>query len=238
MEESKLLSYAELRDKILLDGKKYFKNPQLRKNNYEINIKEEKDAFQTPTDMVFISDSKNQEQVSPAYDLMIVYENYVRSRDADKVIRMLAATMESQYSLQSEPMQAEMSEGCIITKTMEGSEEVGSVYVLAEESLKYGTSEILAKDDVLIPIAEKEKSNLQVVPYGENAVLAIPVNSLEEYAENLEVLAELRQLELEQIMEPESQVYDRERNMIVNDPEEIKELLIKGKVKKKGIFTK
>ena len=238
MEENKLLSYTQLRDKVLTEVKKYFQIPKLHKPNFEIRISEEKDNFQTTVDMVFIHDLNHPEKKVPTYDLMVIYENYIRCQDVEKVIRMLATTMERQYPQEEELKREDKPEFHITTMVVEGDGEINNVYLLTEDKLQYSTEEIMKEDDALIPIAEKEKSNLQMVPYGENAVLAIPLNTLEEYTDNLEVLAELYQLELEQEKELESQVYDRSRNVLIKDPEEIKELLIKGNVKKKGVFSR
>ena len=238
MEENKLLSYAQLRDEILVKGKQYFQKAQLHKPNYEIQIRKETDNFQNQVDMVFLFDLNCPEKKVPAYDLMIIYENYIRCRDAEKVIHMLSSTMEKQYPYDEIQETAEKEEFYVKADVIDGNEEIGSMYLLSEEKLQCSVEELLKKDEVLGTTAEKEKANLHMIPYGENAVLIIPVNTMEEYNENLEILAELRQLELEQEKEAETLVYDRSRNVVLKNPEEIKELLIKGKVKKKGIFSR
>ena len=237
MEENKLLSYTELRDKILTEGKNYFQNPRFRKANFELGIREEKDNYETSVDMVYLLDMNQPQKASPAYDLMVLYENYFRSRDVEKVIRMLVAAIEKQYPKET-AVEREISECQAVTIPVEGNEEIPMVYLLGERYGKCSISELPDKEDLLMPIAEKENANLQMISYGDETVLAVPVHSMEEYEENLQVLAELRQLELEQAKELENQVFDRNRNMLLKDPEEIKELLIKGKVQKRSLFAK
>lgn len=180
--------------------------------------------------------SNNGEENEPSYDFMVLYENYMRCQNVKKVAAFLMETIEKEYPEEAEKEQDKLPEAYVETVPVEGDEDVGNVYFLAEDNMQYGVPDLLKQNDILGSIAEKENANLQMISCGDNAVMAIPVETLEEYAENLDVLAELYQLEQEK--EAESQIYDRSRNVLVKDPEEIKELLLKGKVKKKGIFSR
>lgn len=236
MENNKLISYDELREYLLKEGKQYFTKVRFRKPEYELRIKEEEDDFQNPEEKIYLFNWKQPDKQVPSYDFMVLYENYMRCQDVKKVVAFLMETIEKEYPEEAEKEQEKLPEAYVATVPVEGDEDVGNVYFLAEDKMQYGVPDLLKQDDILGSIAEKENANLQMISCGDNAVMAIPVETLEEYAENLDVLAELYQLEQEK--EAESQVYDRSRNVLVKDPEEIKELLLKGKVKKKGIFSR
>lgn len=234
MENNKLMSYDELKEYLLQEGKQHFTSARFQKPEYELRIKEEVDDYQNPLEKIYLFDWKQPDKQVPSYDFMVLYENYMRCQDVKKVAAFLIEIIEKQYPEEVEE-QEKLPEAHMSTVPVEGNEDVGNVYFLAEDKMQYGVSDLLKQDDVLSSIAEKENTNLQMISCGDKAVMAIPVETLEEYTENLDVLAELYQLEQEK--EAESQMYDRSRNVLVKDPEEIKELLMKGRVKKKGIFS-
>lgn len=236
MENNKLMSYDELKEYLLQEGKQHFTSVRFQKPEYELRIKEEVDDYQNPVEKIYLFDWKQPDKQVPSYDFIVLYENYMRCQNVKKVAAFLSETIEKQYPEEEVEEQEKLPEAHMSTVPVEGNEDVGNVYFLAEDKMQYGVSDLLKQDDVLSSIAEKENTNLQMISCGDKAVMAIPVETLEEYAENLDVLAELYQLEQEK--EAESQVYDRSRNVLVKDPEEIKELLLKGRVKKKGIFSR
>lgn len=238
MEEAKLLSYLEFREKICTEGKNYFQNPQLRKQNFELRIKEEKDAYGEPEEMAYIFDHRNPELHPPAYSVLVSYETYCRSKDADRVLRMLSGLMEQQYPIETEKAKTkeEKAQGGTV-QMLPGDKEQGvpDAYVILGAEERLGSEE-LQEDGMLPSVAEREQANLQLLPLTSDALLVLPLHTAEEYEENLGVLNELQKLWQEQGQEP--QVYDKDRNLLLKDTEEIRELLVNGKVQKKGIFSR
>lgn len=239
MEETKLLSYPEFREKICTEGKNYFQNPQLRKQNFELRIRQEKDAYGAAEEMAYIFDRKNPNLQPSAYSVIVSYETYCRSKDADRVLQMLSGLMEQQYPLEAEKEKnKEETAQRGIVQVLPGDEEQGipNAYMILGAEGRPETEELLQEAGMLQSVAEREEANLQLLPLTSDALLALPLHTAGEYEENMEVHGELQKFWQEQGQG--HQVYDRDRNLLLKDSEEIKELLANGKVQKKGIFSR
>lgn len=244
MGESSLLTYTEFCQKLCADGKAFFQNPQLRRQNYEIRIREERDAYDTPEDMVYLHNHAKPELQVPSYSVGLSYETYCRSRAADKVIHALVRLMEAQYPDAEQPEKMVKQEENLQSQpeivTLEGDRELGvsELFVVIPE-MKDQHSGTLCDDNLLGTLAEKMQGNLQLLPLtAEGAMLVMPVQTAGEYDENLSFLKELRMMEELSEQELSAILYDKDRNLVLRNPEEIKEILLSGKIRRKNIFSK
>lgn len=239
MGEGSLLTYTEFCQKLCMDGKAFFQNPHLRKQNYEIRIREERDAYDEPEDMVYLYNYRKPELQVPSYSVGLSYETYCRSRDEEKVIRVLIGVMEGQYPDVVQPVKQEenpQSRSEIITLEGNQEQEVSEIFVVLGGD---SCSGVPYDDDLLGTLAEKVQGNLQLLPLTEEgAVLAVPVQTAEEFDDNLSLLKELRMIEEQREQELAAGLYDKNRNLVLQDPEEIRELLLEGKLRKKSIFSR
>lgn len=237
-EENKRVSYSQFKECTCKDLKMYFSDPEFRKQNYEVKIRENIDDYDSSEELLYLYDLKKPDKLVPEYSLSVSYETYCRSGNLAGVIKTLATTIEKQYPKEHKTLEVKEKPWHSKAEEVEGypEEEITAAYLITDPEGKRGVSEILQDDDTLAAIAEKEKCNLQVVAVDDKAVLAIPVSSEEEMEDNLEVMSELQHLYQQEL--GACQLYDRNKNLLLSDLEEIKELLAKGKERKKSVFSK
>lgn len=240
MEElNKSMSYEEFKEKLYKDLKRYFSDAELRKPNYELRVREEEDAYEAVEEMLYLSDMKHPEKEVPSYSLAVAYETYSRSGNLELVMELLANVVETQYPKENVSVDLEEAPVRNNVDEIEGNpeEDIKNAYLITAANGDGTTEAVLKDDETLASIAEKEDRNLQLIPVSERGVLAVPVDSGIELEANLEIMAELNKLQLKET-DIACQVYDRSRNLLISDVEEMKELLEKGKVKKKSMFIK
>ena len=239
-DENKRISYSQFKECVCKDLKMYFSDPELRKQNYEVRIREDKDAYDTSEELMYLCDLKNPDKKVPEYSLSVIYETYCCSRNLSEVIKALAETVVKQYpreqkleeEVRSTPMRS-------IIRELNGypEENIGTVYLITDASGRRGAAELIQDDDMLAGIAEKEQSNLQIIEVDDTALMVIPVMSEVEMEDNREVMSELQHM-VRRELEEEYRLYDRNKNLLLSDIEDIKELLEKGKDRKKGVFSR
>lgn len=244
MKEGSLLTFTEFCQKLCADGKAFLQNPQLRRQNYEIRIREERDAYDTPEDMVYLYNHAKPELQVPSYSVEMSYETYCRSRDAEKVICILVGLMERQYPDVEQPEKTvkqeknPQSQPEVVTLEGNQEQEVSELFVVmsGSENQRRGAP---YDDNQLGALAEKVQGNLQLLPLtAEGTMLVVPVQTAGEYDENLSFLKELRMMEKQSEQELSAALYDKDRNLVLQNPEEIKELLLSGKTWRKSIFSR
>lgn len=241
MEEgNKNVSYSQFKECVCKDLKMYFEDSELRKPNYEVKIRENRDDYDTTEELLYLFNLRDPEKKVPEYSLSVVYETYYFSGKLSETIKALAETIEKQYPKEmkkTEEIVEEISQS-IVTK-LEGyqEEDVGTVYLITDATGKRGVEGLLQEDDVLAEIAEKEQSNLQLITLNDTTLMALPVISEVEVTENRNVISELQYM-VRRKLEEEYRLYDRGKNLILSDLEAIKEVLEKGKDRKKSIFSK
>ena len=238
MEESKMLSYSEFRDFLCQNLKNYFHAPRLKKNNIVVKVTESPDAYDELIERIYLYDYKRPDLKAPTYERSVSYETYCRSGDAEKVIKMLAELMERQYPEENTVPTLEEERYISVVFELEGvpEQEVSSIYLITEQDGKCGPDRLLQDDETLAQLATKEQSNLQTISISEEVLLAVPVRSMEEYEENLQLMDDLKKID--QRLGSESRVYDKDRNTFVTDIGDIKDLLTQGSVPKKGFFVR
>lgn len=238
MEKNKLLSYSEFRDLLCRSLKNYFQTSRLKKNNIVAKVVEDSDAYEELVELIYLYDYKRPDLKVPMYEISVSYETYCRNNDAEKVIRMLAELMEKQYPEENTVLTLEEERYVSVVLELEGvpEQEVSSIYLITEQDGKCGPDRLLQDDETLAKLATKEQSNLQTISISEEALLAVPVQSMEEYEENLQLVDDLKKID--QRLGCESRVYDKERNTLVTDIGDIKDLLTQGSVQKKGFFVR
>lgn len=237
-EENKRVSYSQFKECVCKELKMYFAEAEFRKKNYEVAIMEDKDAYDAVEELVYLSDIREPAKKVPAYSLTVAYETYCRSGDLNGVMAALATAMEKQYPMEQKQQIIEEEFVKSVVTEIEGypEENIRSVYLITDQNEKRSSAELLKEDETLASIAEKEKDNLQIIVVADKAVLAIPASSETEVLENRDILSELWKMAKQEV-ECDSLLYDRDRNLLLSDAEEIKELLAK-KQKKKNVFSK
>ncbi|MBP3609491.1 MAG: hypothetical protein J6J42_04040 [Lachnospiraceae bacterium] len=238
-EADRVISYEEFKERLFKELKNYFSDTELKKPNYELKVREEKDAYETMEEMLYLSDVRTPEKEMPAYSLAVAYETCCRSGNVEQVMELLANVMETQYPQEEIHLQSEEERILCSVDELPGEPEEGvrNVYLITAVDEAGIVHTLVQNDETLSAIAEKEQSNLQIIPVDEGAALAVPVTYGMELEENRGIMEELSSLQRKEMTE-ECQVYDRNRNLLISDMEEIKNLLEKGKVKKKSMFTK
>lgn len=239
------MDYSEFKEKVCTDLKQYFQEPQLKKQNIEVVIQEQKDNYETSQDILSLWNRANSEQQFPDYNLFLIYETYKRSQDADKVIHALADLMEKQYlesvivqNVQETKESFQTTTACMVTLIGGDKEqEISDIYMLvtSESSIK---NSLPFCDDTLVELAEKEDAHLLLLPVAEDTLLAVPVQNIDDYKESLEIMEELQRVGMQVKQDMEISVYDKGKNLLLVEAEEMEHLLSQEKGKKRSIFSK
>ena len=239
-EENKHLSYSKFKECVCKDLKRYFSDTELRKKNYEVALREDRDAYDEVEELVYLLDLKNPEKNVPSYSLPVAYETYCRSGDINKVLAALATTLEKQYPQEQTPQIMQEKISMIIIQEVPGYLEedidIRTVYVITDQEGERTAVELLKEDETLAAIADKEGSHLQVIIADEKTIWATSAVSETEIEENLAIIEELQNIQL-QNSSREYWIYDKDKNLLLSDVEEIKNLLA-NKQKKRGLFSK
>ena len=217
-EENKHLSYSKFKECVCKDLKRYFSDTELRKKNYEVALREDRDAYDEVEELVYLLDLKNPEKNVPSYSLPV----------------------EKQYPQEQTPQIMQEKISMIIIQEVPGYLEedidIRTVYVITDQEGERTAVELLKEDETLAAIADKEGSHLQVIIADEKTIWATSAVSETEIEENLAIIEELQNIQL-QNSSIEYWIYDKDKNLLLSDVEEIKNLLA-NKQKKRGLFSK